>query len=205
MQSNQVFEKLWTAVQSDVSRRSEITKQITHKQEVKESLERRLDGASKARTVIQVVAELTQSNLEIHIASLVTTALKAVSPDFPEFALEFTTRRNQPECDLYFVEKGEKYHPLNGSGGGPKDIASFALKIGYWSLKKNSPTFVLDEPFHFVSPDLQEKVSEMIEMLSKELGVQIIMVSHADSINVAANKTFLTEKKNGISQVKEVN
>jgi ABC-type Fe3+/spermidine/putrescine transport system ATPase subunit len=44
----------------------------------------------------------------------------------------------------------------------------------------------------------------MVKELSKRLGIQIIMISHAEDINIAADKTFVTEKKGKITQVREV-
>jgi len=83
------------------------------------------------------------------------------------------------------------------------DVTSFALRVAFWALKKNRPIMVLDEPFPNVSPDLQYKVSEMVKFVSEKLGLQIIMVSHAENINVAANKTFVVSKKGKVGFINE--
>lgn len=164
-------------------------------------LKNRLEDATKARVIIQKVAQETQQNLEYHIGQLVTTALASVFPEPPEFVTKIAVRRNKTECDLFFKEFDVLEKPVDSSGGGPLDVASNALRYTYWSLNPNRPTFILDEPFKFVSPDLQHKVSDMLKMLSKELGIQIIMVSHAEEINYSADKTFLVEKIGKISKV----
>jgi len=163
----------------------------------------RAEHAEKARLIFQEVAKKTQSNLEFHISKLVTTAIRSVLPDDIEFVVRIETRRNKTECDLLFKEFGEEYKPLEGSGFGAVDIASFALRIAFWSLKKNRPTMILDEPIRNLSPDLQEKASDMLKMISTKLGLQIIMVSHQEDINIAADKTFIVSKKGKISSVKE--
>jgi DNA repair ATPase RecN len=165
---------------------------------------RRYAGASKARVIIQRVAQETQKNLEFHLSHLVTTALAAVFPEEIEFVARIEVRRGQTECDLFFKEYGQEYDPLEGSGFGPVDVASFALRITFWSLNKNRPTFILDEPFRNVSPDLQHKVSDMLKMVSEKLGVQIIMVSHQEDINIAADKTFLAKKEGKITILEEL-
>ncbi len=165
---------------------------------------RRYDGASKAKVIIQRVAQETQKSLEFHLSHLVTTALAAVFPEQIEFVARIEVRRGQTECDLLFKEFGQEYHPLEGSGFGPVDVASFALRLTFWSLNRNRPSFALDEPFRNVSPDLQHKVSDMLRMVSDKLGVQIIMVSHHDDVNIAADKTFLARKEGKITVLEEL-
>lgn len=163
-----------------------------------------IEDGKKVEILFQEVAQQTQSNIEDHISNLVTLALKSVSPSFPNFIVQFVIRRKQLEADLLFEKDGNLSNPMYCSGGGPKDIASFGLLIANWSIDRTRATIVLDEPFRQVSPDLQDKVSDMLRMLSKELGLQIIMVSHADAINYSADKTFVVEMKNGTSRVKEL-
>jgi DNA repair exonuclease SbcCD ATPase subunit len=159
-----------------------------------EQLRTSVEASERGIVILQHVAKETQRNLEAHISNLVTTALASVIPDSPEFETEIEIARNTTECRFYFNEFGERSRPTDAAGGGPLDIASFALRTSYWSLNKNRAVFVLDEPFKFVSPGLQSKVSEMLKMLSEKLGLQIIMVSHAEEINYSADKTFHVEK-----------
>lgn len=163
-----------------------------------------IEDGKKVEILFQEVAKQTQLNIEEHISNLVTLALKSVSPDFPNFVTKFTIRRKQLEADLLFEKEGHLFDPMYGDGGGPKDTGSFGLIIANWSIDKTRATIILDEPFKQVSPDLQENVSNMIKMLHKELEIQFIIVSHADDINMAADKTFVVEMKDGTSTVKEV-
>jgi hypothetical protein len=166
-----------------------------------ERLKRSVEASERGIIILQLVARETQQSLEYHISNLVSTALSAVFPNPPEFLAEIEIARNKTECQLSFVEFGEKSKPLDSAGGGPLDITSFALRVSYWSLNKNRPVFILDEPFKYVSPGLQSKVSEMLKMLSEKLEVQIIMVSHAEEINYSAHKTFHVEKDGEIARV----
>jgi len=166
--------------------------------------QRRYDGAKKARVIIQTVAQETQKNLEFHLSHLVTTALAAVFPEDIQFVARIEVRRGKTECDLKFSEYGQEYDPLEGSGFGPVDVASFALRVTFWTLKKNRPCFVLDEPFRNVSPDLQHKVSDMLKMVSEKLGLQVVMVSHQEDINVSADKTFIARKEGKVTVLEEL-
>jgi DNA repair exonuclease SbcCD ATPase subunit len=193
-------------------KKQEFLKLKAKRDTIRESLQRdelaltlsksKLNAAERGLHIIREVAQSTQRNLEYHISNLVTTALSSVSSDFPEFEAEIEIQRNKTSLQLYFVESGTRSKPIETSGGGPLDIASFALRTSFWSLNKNRPTFILDEPFKFVSPGLQSKVSEMLKMLSDKLGLQIIMVSHAEEINYSADKTFHVEKVGKESKVR---
>jgi DNA repair exonuclease SbcCD ATPase subunit len=60
---------------------------------------------------------------------------------------------------------------------------------------------ILDEPFGNLSVDLMPRASEMIKQISERLGLQIIMVTHAEELIQAADKTFRVNIRKGISQV----
>jgi len=168
----------------------------------KEKISYVLDNTLKARQIVQDVAEEIQKTIEFQISYLVSTALSSVFPDPYTFKLSFVQRRNKTECDLLFVKNGEECDPFSASGGGAIDIANFALRIAIWSIKKTQNVFILDEPFRFVSVDLQEKCSQMMKEISEKLGIQIIMVSHLPNIIGSADQIFQVENIKGISKVK---
>lgn len=172
--------------------------------EIKESLQTEevlLDNCQKARVIVQTVAEQTQKKIEYHISNLVSMALSSVFPDPYEFALKFVQRRNKTEADLLFLKDGKEGSPMDISGGGALDVASFALRVAIWSIKPTRRTMILDEPGKFISRDLQIKFSEMIKQLSTSLGLQFIIVSHIPEITEAADKVFEVTNKNGESFV----
>lgn len=197
------FQKLKANFDKKMIMRKMLTEQLQQYEKNIKDLEQQIEDGKKVEIMFQEIAQKTQQNVEDHISNLVTLALKSVSPEFPEFVVKFSIRRKQLEADLLFKEDDILYNPMYCSGGGPKDVASFGLIIANWSMDKTRATIILDEPFKQVSPDLQENVSEMIKTLNKELNLQFIMVSHAEDINVAADKTFIVKMKDGQSSIKE--
>ena len=129
--------------------------------------------------------------------------MASVFPDPYEFQLRFVQRRNKTEADLIFLKNGNETDDLiNTAGGGAVDIASFALRIALWSIKRTRSVMIIDEAFRFLSLDLQQKASDMIKQISTKLGLQIIMVSHLPEIVTSADRIINIEYKNGESYVK---
>jgi DNA repair exonuclease SbcCD ATPase subunit len=124
-------------------------------------------------------------------------ALEYILDDPYTFELDFVVKRNKTECDIYFIRDGKRIKPIDQSGGGAVDIASFASRIALWSLGDTDNVLVFDEPFKFVSREYQLKVGELLKKLSDQLGLQILMVSH--------NSNFIQQSDNIIEIYKEQN
>jgi len=170
----------------------------------KTSLEEYYENTLNARIVVQLVAEGTQKHLEYQISSLVSAALASVFPDPYTFELRFVQRRNKTEADMIFIKNGNETDDiLNSGGGGVADIsANISLPFALWSIKKTRPFFLIDEPTKYLhNPLYQEKASAMIKEVSKQLRIQILMVSDQDSIIKSADRVFVCENKKGVAYV----
>ena len=163
-----------------------------------------LENLQVARSLIQKAAQLTQEKLSSHISDLVSLALRSVFPDPYEFQAVFENRRNSMECDLNFVKDGHEYKPLDSCGYGAADIASFALRVAYWSLGDTRPLLIWDEPFRQLDKKKQPLAAEMVKRLSQELGLQIIIITHSEELAECADKVFNVTINNGISKVRAV-
>jgi DNA repair exonuclease SbcCD ATPase subunit len=153
--------------------------------------------AEQALAITQEVARQTQSQIKLHIEDIISMALEYILDDPYKFELDFVVKRNKTECDIYFVRDGKRIKPIDQSGGGAVDIASFASRIALWSLGDTDNVLVFDEPFKFVSREYQLKVGELLKKLSDQLSLQILMVSH--------NSNFIQQSDNIIEIYKEQN
>ena len=153
--------------------------------------------AEQALAITQEVARQTQSQIKLHIEDIISMALEYILDDPYKFELDFVVKRNKTECDIYFVRDGKRIKPIDQSGGGAVDIASFASRIALWSLGDTDNVLIFDEPFKFVSREYQLKVGELLKKLSDQLGLQILMVSH--------NSNFIQQSDNIIEIYKEQN
>lgn len=153
----------------------------------------RMEDLSKAREVIMLVGKNTQQALQVRISTIVSLALATVFDNPYEFKVRFEERRNTVECDLLLVRGEDEFSPLDSVGGGVVDVVSFALRIADWKLRGGRPVIILDEQFRNVWPGGQPKVSALLQRLSAEFDLQIILVSHQERVNECADKTFYVE------------
>lgn len=179
----------------------------------KEKTEDDLICAKEAQAILNTVARETQSEIEQHITTIVTMALAAVEvddpkvPKPPEFVAKMVERRDGTECDLFFKEGDREDYPKESGGYGYQDVADYLLRIDYILLNNEyndvqiRKTIFADEPFRNADPQLQYKISEMLEMVSNDLGFQQIINSHAKGVNINAETVFEVVKIDGISKV----
>jgi DNA repair exonuclease SbcCD ATPase subunit len=167
------------------------------------SLEKYGEDCKKARVIVQLVAEETQRKIEYQISNIVSLALISVFPDPYECKLQFVKRRNKMEADILFLKNGNEGKPIEIAGGGTLDVASFALKTAIWAIKPTNNVMILDEPFHFLSRNLQSKCSKMIKMVQEKMKIQFIIVSHIPEITESADRVFDVSNVKGVSHVKQ--
>lgn len=161
------------------------------------SYKKELIEYEQAREIVREVGLKTQQNLQFHISDIASLALNAVFDDPYELKVDFVQRRNKTECDLLFVRDGNEIEPMEASGYGAVDIASFALRVASWSLKnqKSRPVIILDEPMRFLSQDRQTFASNMIKELSEKLHIQFIIVTHEEVLTEYADKIFFVSQR----------
>lgn len=170
------------------------------------ALQARYIGAERLAAMVQEASSRTQKKIEYHIGHVVTLALQAVFTEAYEFKLKFEKRRKGTECDLWLLKDGKQCDPLIQSGGGVCDVISFALRIALLTIaaERNGvrKVLVLDEPFRNLhGREKQRHVSEIVSLLSKERGIQIIMVSDVAEINHAADRIFNLKLEEGVSVI----
>lgn len=163
------------------------------------------ENLQKARAVVASAGMITQTYLKEYIENLITTALQAVFEEDYQFIIDFDIKRNRPEAKISLKIRGEEVDPKDSVGGGVLDVASFALRVVLWSIQnpRSSNTIVLDESFKFLHGNL-ENASQLLKKLSKDLGLQFIIVTQLDELSQYADKTFVVKHNGKHSEVKEL-
>lgn len=175
------------------------------KEQEHKSLKEYNENLIKARAVVAEAGKYTQTYLKDYIEGMVTTALQAVFEEGYQFIIDFDIKRNRPEAKISLKIRGEEVDPKDSVGGGVLDVASFALRVVLWSIQnpRSSNTIVLDESFKFLHGNL-ENASQLLKKLSKDLGLQFIIVTQLDELSQYADKTFLVSHNGKYSEVKEL-
>jgi DNA repair exonuclease SbcCD ATPase subunit len=145
-----------------------------------EEAQTKLENLELAKDAIQVVGEGIQRKAHSQIAGVVSECLQLVFEETYTFDIIFEKKRNKTEARLVFLKDGNEIDPLTASGGGVVDVAAFALRVSCLVLSKPKlrKVLVMDEPFRFVSEEYRENVQQVMEKLSTEFGIQMILVTH---------------------------
>lgn len=159
----------------------------------------------EARLIIQQVAEDTQRQLEYHIGEACSLAIGIVFDNPYKVRLAYDKKRGRTEASITLERDGDITDAMDSVGGGIVDILSFALRVAMWSLraKRTRNVFILDEPFKHLSKDLQGRACIMLKRISKELNIQIIMVTHSQALAESADKIFTVSIDDGVSCITE--
>ena len=162
-----------------------------------DNLNNRIKLLEQAQAFLQKVAQDTQSQLKFQIEDIVNLALETCFPNEYEFQLQFNIARGKTDAELVFLSQktGRPIDPMNASGGGVVDLTCFALRIASYALEQGvDNVIILDEPFRFISRDLQARAGEILKSLSTKLGLQIVMVTHIGQMIDVADKVFEVKK-----------
>ena len=173
---------------------AEISSNLIHLQNYLESLR-------KAQALCQTVAMQTQESLRYHVEDVVNLMLQTLFGNQYEFKLIFEIKRNKTEARIAVLEKGVELDPLFSTGGGLADALSTALRIALMMLSKAERVLVLDEPGKFLDVEKRPQFYAILQKLSKDMNIQMLIVTHDPDCVEIADKEFKIVKSDGISYV----
>jgi len=144
--------------------------------------EDRLVYIEEAQQVAQQASQQVQQRAHNQIAGVVSRCLETVFYDADYgFKIRFDKKRGRTEVVLILMKDGHEVEdPLNGDSGAACDIAALALRLSCLVLAKPKlrKLLVMDQPFGNVSAEYWQNTRLLLEGLSKDFGIQIIMVTH---------------------------
>ncbi len=149
------------------------------------SLEAEESAAREAQKILQQVAQQVQNKAHAQVARVVSRCLEAVFEEPYSVAIEFVQRRGKTEAEFAYY-KGERRCDPRQTSGGVMQVVALALRLVALCLSRppRRRLLVLDEPLQGVSAHNLQKMSTLIETLSRDMGVQFVIVTHNRELQV---------------------
>lgn len=145
----------------------------------------------QAQQLIQLVAAEAQQRVHSKIALIVSRCLSSLfGKKAYKFEIRFDKKRGKTEAVLFFRRGKLEVDPMEASGGGVIDIASFALRVAciLSAVPRLRKLIVLDEPYRHLALDLRPLAMTLMQELAGELDIQFIIVSHFDPKDIQCGK-----------------
>ena len=157
---------------------------------------------AQAKEIILSVSAGMRLQMKGLLEHLVTTAIHAIFDDSICFVVDIDEGKS--EVDFSLLKGGQPHPIIDFVGEGLVDVLSFALRVSILLLGRHPKVLILDEPFRFLNKARHAAAGELISRLSRDLGIQFIIVTHSDDLMEGADKVFDVKlQKNGISIVRE--
>lgn len=181
-------------------RLEEVEKDILEKSDYLELL-------NKTSILLKNTSEYARIQAVKQIETIVTRFLQYVFETDIEFQIELQEKSGVPSVEFYVVNKYDdlilKTRPEESRGGGVVDIVSMALRVSFiiQMMPKSLAPLIFDEPGKHVSSDYIFNLGEFLRELSKNLDMQIIMVTHNEYLKEISDNSKTVGIKNGISKI----
>jgi len=154
-----------------------------------------------AQEFVQSVALNVQNEIKYSIENIVNIFLDAMFPNEYTFKVLYEVSRNKTTARLVLVNSfGRELDPLE-NGGGLADVISIALRISLLLITNKERVLLFDEPGKYISEDKKDLFYEIFQKLTKDLGIQMIIVTHDEKCIAIADNPVKIVKRNEISMV----
>jgi DNA repair exonuclease SbcCD ATPase subunit len=134
----------------------------------------------------QQLAEFVQNSVNTYISDTVTDCLQLVYGESVEFKVVFEKKRGKTEGRFVFSKDGRLTDPINADSGGMAQIAAFILRCICVHMTSSRKVIFLDEAFGGVDKKATPQIRELLDSLSTEFGMQVIMVTHNDELHAGS-------------------
>lgn len=169
--------------------------------------EANLSKFSEALDFLYKFSEFTRNEVKTKLETLANLALSSV---FTDKKMEFRVVPNRNKKGLFYelyITTDGKITPLEDcKGGGVLDIISLCLRISYLRIYKATlrQVLILDEPFKNLDDIRRPAAFDWLSSTAKEMGMQLIIVTHFADLIEKADKAIRVEQIHGVSKVYEI-
>lgn len=169
------------------------------------------DLHEKAAHVLTSIGEQRQDAAQRAMETLVSQGLQTIFGDDLTFHLVPGVRARSPVVDFVVRSRladgtAVDTDVLSARGGGLAAVVGFLLRLVrlLLSRQRQDSVLFLDETFAHVSADYLPRLIEFLKDLVARTGVQIIMVTHDESFQDAADTVYKLTLVDGVTRVKRL-
>ena len=146
--------------------------------------------ACEVQVMFQETIKGIQNKLKVFIDDINQQALNITFPGY-KFHMDFTIKNNVTHAGIYVENHGKPQKPMDSNGGGLGNVIALCSQMGSKKMTHTRDIIFADQPMKDVSQGKKEElVMEMLKTLTKDMGIQYIMISHINSQIEAADKTI---------------
>jgi len=182
------------AVQKQVGQREAIQEQFNDQTAKLKNQKHRVGCIEKSAALVQKVATEMNNKVALQLTDITQAMVDSVFPGEYEVKLEFDIKQGRTHVDIYLDMDGEKIYPLDSDGGGVANMVELGLRLAALQLGNTRKTIVLDQPFKDLSREYLPLGAEILKKISKELGIQMIIINHIPELMEIADKTIEISK-----------
>ena len=145
---------------------------------------------------LEEVANSRRGSMKGKIESVLTEALQLVYGDSRSIEMSYTVKNNRSHLAFEIVKQtpgGEVRRNLDGTGTGlgVSDTVSVPLRLlVLLGSKQSARVCVLDECYKHMNVERVPVVTQFLRVLTERLGMQVILVSHHESVRGEADASF---------------
>ena len=180
-------------------------KQVLQFQTKMGELSKLLGIGQEALQVLEDIANSRRGKMKEQVEAIVTEALQLVYGPDVRVELVYDVKSGRSHVDIQFVKMtpaGEVKRTMEGIGGGVSDTISVPLRLlVLLSSRQTDRVCLLDEAYKHVDLERVERVAEFIKEIAGRLGIQVIMASHHEAMQDAADVVYAVSEKDGKSSI----
>ncbi len=185
-----------------------LEEQISEKQTTLKTLSEQLGIGQEALLFLEEIANSRRNTVKEKLEKIVTEAVHLIYGDTYSVDFEYSTKNNRSCLEIKLVKqtpKGDVRRDMDGFGGGVSDTISVPLRLMILlASKQTDKVCVLDEPYKHIDTERIDLVAQFIREVCLRLGVQVIMLSHHETMQDYAETMYSIKDVGGKSSVIKV-
>lgn len=180
MPGKSAIDRYRTALDKVATQHQEARSAIVAEKKCLKKTRTKITAIGEAIQIAQITAQKLQTIAHERISGIVSQCLSDIFMEPVEFKIIWDKKRGKTEGRMVFIQNGNEVDPQSSDGGSALEIAAFALRLANIVISSEDKRRLLikDEPFLALSEKHAARVQEMIMVLSKELEMQFLIITH---------------------------